>query len=306
MALDGMEKALSDRFHANRLGRVDLRFKNARKANLVRYADDFIITAATEEIAMQAKKVIRDFLSARGLELSEEKTVISHINDGFDLLGWTFRKFKGKLIIKPSKSAIKALAVKLSEIILRRGKAWKQEVLIEKLNQAIRGWANYHQSVCASDAFSHIDYILFEFLWQWAKRRHPKKGKWWIPTKYWRRKGSRSWVFSTDDKELLRAGHIPIVRHTRVRMDANPYLETEYFIQRQFNHGMKRLSGRFKQVWKNQNGCCHHCGLPMDTSDEREIFFKVPKSVGGKDEVRNMAYVHSYCQFLYTERRSKE
>jgi len=306
MALDGMEKVLSARFYINRLGKVDPHIKGAHKVNLVRYADDFIVTAATEEIAIEAKEIIRDFLKTRGLELSEEKTVISHIDDGFDMLGWTFRKFKGKLIVKPSKKAIKALVAKLSEITLRRGKAWKQDILIEKLNQTIRGWANYHQSVCASKAFSHIDYILFELLWQWAKRRHPKKGKWWISTRYWHSKGTRNWVFSTDDKELLRVDHIPIVRHTKVRMDANPYLEPEYFIQRQFNHGMKRLSGRFKQVWKNQYGRCYHCDQPMDISDEREIFFKVPMSKGGKDEVSNMAYVHKHCQILFLERRSKE
>jgi len=153
MALDGMEKVLSDRFHTNRLGKVDLRFKNAHKVNLVRYADDFIITAATKEIAMEAKEIIRNFLKIRGLELSKEKTIISHIDDGFDMLGWTFRKFKGKLIVKPSKKAIKAFVATLSETIFGRGKAWKQKVLIGKLNQKIRGWANYHQSVCASEAF---------------------------------------------------------------------------------------------------------------------------------------------------------
>jgi RNA-directed DNA polymerase len=89
-------------------------------------------------------------------------------------------------------------------------------------------------------------------------------------------------------------------------MDANPYLEPEYFIQRQFNQGMKRLSGRFKQVWENQNGVCHHCGMPMDIRDDKkEIFFKVPKSESGKDDAWNMAYVHHHCQLLYTERRSK-
>jgi len=89
-------------------------------------------------------------------------------------------------------------------------------------------------------------------------------------------------------------------------MDANPYLEPEYFIQRQFNHGMKRLSGCFKQIWGNQKGRCYHCSLPMDVNGEKEIFYKIPKSEGGKDEIRNMAYVHSHCQSLYSERRSKE
>ena len=86
MALDGIQKVLSDRFHTNRLGKIDLRFKNAHKVNLVRYADDFIVTAATPEIAEEAKMLIRDFLGTRGLELSEEKTLITHIDNGFDLL----------------------------------------------------------------------------------------------------------------------------------------------------------------------------------------------------------------------------
>ena len=306
MALDGMQKALYDRFHTNRLGKEDIRFKNAHKVNLVRYADDFIVTAATKEIAEEAKSIIRSFLKERGLELSEEKTVITHIDNGFDMLGWTFRKFKGKLIVKPSKKSIKSFVENLSHTILTRGKAWKQEVLIEKLNQQIRGWTNYHQSVCASEAFAHIDYILYELLWSWAKRRHPHKGRWWVSTRYWHRIGNRNWVFSTEDKELLRVDHIPIVRHIKIRLDVNPYFDVEYFTERKFKQCMRRLSGRFKKIWQNQNGCCYHCGMPMGISEDREIFFKVPKSMGGKDEVSNMAYVHSSCQKIYTERRSKE
>ena len=140
MALDGMQQVLSDHFDLSVKGEVSAFVHNKSKVNLVRYADDFIVTAATKEIVEEAKEVIRDFLQTRGLELSEEKTVITHIDDGFDMLGWTFRKFKGKLIVKPSKKALKALKSALSETILGRGKAWKQEVLIEKLNQQIRGW----------------------------------------------------------------------------------------------------------------------------------------------------------------------
>lgn len=306
MALDGMQELLRKRFQCGISDKVDSRVKNANKVNLVRYADDFIVTAATKEIALEVKAVIRDFLKTRGLTLSEEKTTISHINDGFDMLGWTFQKFKGKLIVKPSKKSLESFVSSLSETILGRGKAWNQKVLIERLNQQIRGWTNYHQSVCASEAFAHIDFILYGLLWRWAKRRHPHKGKWWISTNYWHNRGTRNWVFSQENTELLRVDHIPIVRHTKVRMDANPYFDTQYFIDRKFNNGMKRLSGRFKLVWKNQKGCCYHCGLPMEISDDREIFFKVPKSAGGVDEVRNMAYVHSHCQYLYTERCSKE
>ena len=305
MALDGMQKALADRFHTNRLGKVDLRFKNAHQVNLVRYADDFIVTAATKEIAEEAREIVRTFLAARGLELSEEKTVITHIEDGFDMLGWTFRKFKGKLIVKPSKKSVKALNDNLHNTVLERGKAWRQEDLIRVLNRQMRGWANYHQSVCAKDAFSRADHILYEMLWRWAKRRHPQKNRKWIAAHYWHSKELRNWVFATKNAELMRLGEVPIVRHTKIRMSANPYLDTEYFIKRKFQLGMKRLSGRFKKIWRNQNGCCYHCGQPMEISDEREIIYKIPKSMGGKDEVPNMAYVHKYCQSTFLECRAK-
>ena len=305
MALDGMQKVLADRFHTNRLGKVDLRFKNVHKVNLVRYADDFIVTAATQEIAEEAKTLLRDFLQTRGLELSEEKTLITHIDDGFDMLGWTFRKFNGKLIIKPSQKSIKALYANLHNTILLRGKAWKQEDLIRTLNQQLRGWANYHQSVCAKDAFQLIHNTLYEMLWRWAKRRHPEKSRKWISARYWHSKGTRNWVFSAENIQLLQMGSIPIIRHTRVRANANPYLEPQYFAERKFNHGMKRLSGKFKQIWRNQHGRCYHCGLPIDTSEDREIIYKIPRPMGGKDETANMAYVHKHCQTIFLERRAK-
>ena len=306
MTLDGMQKVLEDRFHTNRLGKVDLRFKNANKVNFIRYADDFIVTAATEDIALEAKELLKNFLDTRGLELSEEKTVVTNINDGFDFLGWTFRKFNGKLIIKPSKKSIKVIVSKLSNTINVRGRAWNQDVLIMKLNEQIRGWTNYHQSVVASEAFAHLDYVLYELLWHWATRRHPKKGKWWISTKYWHRKGNREWVFSTEEHELIRVDHTPIVRHRKVSVTKNPYIDTEYFVQRKFNQGMDRLTGRFKTIWKNQNGLCFHCGMPLDIRDEREIFHKIPLQTGKTEEISNMAYVHTECQRLYAESRSKE
>lgn len=249
--------------------------------------------------------LIRDFLGTRGLELSEEKTLITHIDNGFDLLGWTFRKFKGKLIVKPSKKAVKTLCANLHDTVLGRGKAWKQEDLIRRLNQQLRGWANYHQSVCAKDTFSLIDHLLFEMLRRWSKRRHPTKNRKWIVNHYWHSKGLRHWIFSSGEVELLSLGDVPIVRHTKIRMDVNPYLDTEYFAHRKSLQGMKRLTGRYKKIWRNQNGLCYHCGLPMDISEEREMFFKLPLSMGGKDEVPNMAYVHKYCQSAFLERRAK-
>lgn len=302
MTLDGIQSLLAEQLPAWERIKTGQRRESAYKVNFVRYADDFVVTAATRETAEKAKELIRGFLQERGLELSEEKTCITHIEDGFDFLGWTFRKFKDKLIIKPSKEAQKALHAALHETILGRGKAWTQDNLIERLNQQLRGWTNYHQGVCAKEVFSHVDYTLYEMLWRWAKRRHPQKGKWWVSTRYWHRRGNQSWVFSTENKSLRRADHTPIIRHIPVRMDKNPYLDEAYFTERKFKQGMQKLSGRFKKIWINQQGRCYHCGLPMSVTEDKEIFYKIPKSMGGADSINNMAYVHQYCQTIFSER----
>ena len=74
------------------------------------YADDFIITGKTKEVLEnKVKPAVEKFLQERGLSLSQEKTKITHIDDGFDFLGANVRKYRGKLIIKPSKNSVKAL-----------------------------------------------------------------------------------------------------------------------------------------------------------------------------------------------------
>ncbi|WP_275443899.1 RNA-dependent RNA polymerase family protein [Petralouisia muris] len=82
--------------------------------------------------------IIREFLSGRGLELSEEKTVIAHIEDGFDFLGSNIRWCKDKLLTKPSKKNYKAIVGKIREII-KKNPSMKRENLMRKLNPAIRG-----------------------------------------------------------------------------------------------------------------------------------------------------------------------
>jgi RNA-directed DNA polymerase len=152
ITLDGIENILADKYHKTRSGRIDNNQAAKYKVNFTRYADDFIVTAKTEEIAKEVKELIKVFLKDRGLELSEEKTLITHIDDGFDFLGWNFRKYNGKLLIKPSKKSIDKITEKISNII-ENGKTCKQEVLIDTLNPIITGWANYHRCVVSSEIF---------------------------------------------------------------------------------------------------------------------------------------------------------
>lgn len=122
MALDGLEKVIQDKFHRNSKGNIENHYRAKTKVNLIRYADDFVITANSREVAEELKTIVSEFLLSRGLTLSEEKTVITHIDRGFDFLGWTFKKYNEKLIIKPSKTSVKNLIRKYSTIILKEGK----------------------------------------------------------------------------------------------------------------------------------------------------------------------------------------
>jgi RNA-directed DNA polymerase len=252
MTLDGIEKILADKYHKNESCKTNKKLSSKNKVNFVRYADDFIVTANTEEIAIEAKELIKEFLKDRGLELSDEKTLITHIDTGFDFLGWNFRKYNGKLFVKPSEKSIEKVTEKISDII-KRGKAWKQEDVIDTLNPVITGWSNYHQPVVSSEIFKKLDSIIWNMLWHWAKRRHPEKSNKWIADRYWHSEGNRNWVFSEGDKNLKLLSDTKIVRHMKLKLDMNPYLDKDYFISRKIKQGVKKLKSLAKSTWGKIN-----------------------------------------------------
>jgi RNA-directed DNA polymerase len=252
MTLDGIEKILADKYHKNESGKTNKKLSSKNKVNFARYADDFIVTANTEEIAKEAKELIKGFLKDRGLELSDEKTLITHIDTGFDFLGWNFRKYNDKLLVKPSVKSIEKVTEKISDII-KRGKAWKQEDVIDTLNPVITGWSNYHQPVVSSEIFKKLDSIIWNMLWHWAKRRHPEKSNKWIADRYWHSEGNRNWVFSEGDKKLKLLSDTKIVRHMKLKLDMNPYLDKDYFISRKIKQGVKKLKSLAKSVWGKVN-----------------------------------------------------
>ena len=201
------------------------------KVHFVRYADDFIVTAPTKEIAEQLKELICGFLLERGLELSEEKTAITHIDDGFDFLGWCVRKYNGKLQMKPSKSSIQRLTQKVRYTI-QKAAAWTQDQLIDALNPVIIGWTNYHKHVVSKATFQRMDAVMWNMLWRWAKRRHSQKGHQWIARRYWHTERTRNWVFKSETKKLALFADTKIWRRSMVKLEMNPYLDKEYFLKR--------------------------------------------------------------------------
>jgi len=213
------------------------------KVHFIRYADDFIITGHSKEcLEEHIKPAIKDFLAMRGLTLSDEKTRTTHIEEGFDFLGFNVRKYKGKLLIKPSKKNVKAVLEKVRDTTKTR-KGAKTEELISTLNPIIRGWANYHQHVVSKQTFSYADTQVFNSIWQWCCRKHPDKGHRWIKEKYFKSMQNRNWVFSATYKNhdgerntlnLIKAVQVPITRHIKIRAAATPYDQEyqSYFAER--------------------------------------------------------------------------
>lgn len=239
MVLDGLEPMILDVYWRSRVKKTFSVKYNAHKVHVVRFADDFIVTASDRESLENIKQMIEVFLLERGLTLSKEKTVITHIDKGFDFLGWNFRKFKGKLIIKPSHKSMCKITQKISSII-KDNRTAKQEDLIRKLNEVIIGWAIYHHSTCAKKSYSTIDHRTWEMLWRWAKRRHPNKSKGWIANKYWKIHRGRKWAFMSDKNVLFLMMDMPIVRKGQMALDKNPFLHKEYFELRSKKHRMNR------------------------------------------------------------------
>jgi RNA-directed DNA polymerase len=297
LALDGLEtvvKAYAS-FPAQRTQRA--------KVNLVRFADDFILTGSSYELLEQEIiPLVEQFLRERGLELSPEKTRITHIEDGFDCLGQHVRKYGGKLLIKPARKNVKAFLGKSRKIV----KANKQATtanLIAQLNPVIRGWANYHRHVASKVTFYNVDTAIFTMRWSWAKRRHPTKSKGWVAKKYFRARRGRRWIFfgkqADHALELFRAGDVPIQRHVKIRGAANPYdPQWEVYCEERLRVKMTHdLKGRRQllYLWKQQDGLCPLCHQEITRLTGWHNHHTIWRTYGGSDTADNRILLHPNC-----------
>src|SRR5262249_886040 len=206
--------------------------KHKPKVHLVRYADDFLITGTSRFLLEhRVKPLVEQFLKERSLELSHEKTSITHIADGFDFLGQTIRRYRcGKVLVKPSRRSVRTFLGKIRETFRRSG-SWTAGELTHRLNQQIKGWAMYHRQVASKRTFNRVDRRTLEIAAHWGRGRPPSNPWQWIRKKYFHSEGHRHWVFTgtLPNKEgkgipisLLEAGRVEIRRYVKIRSEANP------------------------------------------------------------------------------------
>ena len=305
MVLDGMETVVNKVADVNGLGNLKFkRYHNPYKVYLIRYADDFVITCSDKDFLVQViKPKIVEFLGNRGLELSEHKTHITHINQGFDFLGQNIRKYDDKLIIKPSKKSVEVFLDKIKVAIKERATV-KTEFLIRRLNAMIKGWAMYHRHVCSYETFSNVDFHIHNKVWKWACRRHPDKSSKWVKNKYFAKLKGRSWnLFAKGSNEnsywLMKATDIEIQRYSKIKVECNPYDKDDeiYFEKRKDAHMFNKLEGKFmlRRLYNRQKGICPVCNNKITTNTIWNTHHIHPKHKGGNWEFDNLVMLHPIC-----------
>jgi RNA-directed DNA polymerase len=302
LTLDGMERFLKENLPRKTADGTSL------KVNLARFADDFIVTGSSHELLeQQVVPLLEQFLSERDLELSRDKTKITHIEQGFDFLGQNVRKYNGRLLIKPARKNIKAFLTKVRATIKANKQATAGDLIIQ-LNPIIRGWAHYHRHVVSKEVFSRVDMEIFRALWRWARRRHSNKSREWIMQNYFRAKTAHKWRLfgqgsDRDGKAvtiyLARAAQVPIRRHVKVKAQANPYdPQWEAYFEKRLDVRMAdKLWGKQQlySLWRSQRGTCPHCRQKITETTGWARHHIVWRCHGGSDTLDNLVLLHPTC-----------
>ena len=307
LTLNGLEDHLKGQFKPKLVPcSTGKRGSSKRKAtciNVVRYADDFLVTGRSKRQLERVKKAINAFLMIRGLRISDEKTSIRHITVGFDFLGWNFRKYaNGALLCKISKSSISRHRKQIKYLIKA---THKPEILIPKLNDKIRGWMNYHH--CCNgiwDVWATLNVYLYNRLMKWGRRRHGNKTSKWVFNRYWQHIKKR-WNFcvTTTDKKLHTLTHYNLRQkriRTRLKTTTNVFDLKNKNRVRQVQSAKRNILPHKKElVWKKQKGVCPKCGqyLNPEQSNILDLHHVIPKKSGGTDKLTNLLLMHEHCHY---------
>jgi RNA-directed DNA polymerase len=223
VALHGMEEAAGVRYQTG----AHAGHTVPGSPVVVRYADDLVALCHSRDQAVQVKARLADWLTPRGLTFNEDKTRIVHLGDGFDFLGFNIRRYaNGKLIIKPSKAAVKRFRRRL-RVEMRQLRGGNAAMVISRLNPILRGWAAYYRTVVSKHTFTTVDSYLWWLTVKWAVRNHRNKPKKWVVARYFGQfNPSRTdrWVFGdrASGAYLTKTAWTNIVRHRMVDGFASP------------------------------------------------------------------------------------
>lgn len=270
IALQGMEEAAGVRYDSRG-------YVKPGCPTVITYADDFVALCHSREQAETVQARIGAWLKDRGLTLNGEKTRIGRIDDGFNFLSFTIRRYHvqsgTKVLTKPSRDALKKIRRRnAAELRALRG-AHPIEV-INTMNPIIRGQANYYRPGASKKAYQALDNHLWQHLYKWARRRHPNKNRKWVAARYF---GSfnptrrNKWVYG--DREtgayLHHYAWTKIVRHVPVigRHSPDDPALARYWADRRRKRKPPQLAPSWQHALRDQHGHCPLCREPLLYTD---------------------------------------
>jgi len=321
VALHGLEEAAGVRYRP-RHGRADVAV--AGTPILVRYADDVVACCCSQQQAEQVKAQLAEWLKPRGLVFNEDKTRIVSLDEGFDFLGFNLRRYRrgrqpGKLLIKPSRDAVKRIRKRLADEI-RSQRGSNAMALIARLNPIIRGWAAYYRGVVSSDLFSALDQYVWWLTYRWARHSHPNKPKKWVVVRYFgqfNKSRQDKWVFGdrASGAHIVKFAWTKIVRHQMVRAGASPDdpALASYWAERRRHGKALPIDGVGLRLLQAQQGSCPLCGTLLLHADHppqspheweqwlvatRRTMLKkhIVRHEAGTPDDSTLRLVHAHCQ----------
>jgi group II intron reverse transcriptase/maturase len=316
IALHGLETFIKEHVHEMKF-KLPSRGKIARQKSIgiVRYADDFVVMHVYKEVLEELVPLISNWLSTMGLEISEEKSSIRSITQGFVFLGFQFIQIrKGnryKISITPSYLNQSRFLTKIREVV-RNNRSASSYLLISKLRPIIIGWANYFRYCECSSTFSKMTHLVFQKIRAWVFRRDRKQGRIKIKDKYFPTGKSYSfdntshldnWILTgtyKDKKGVLLENLLPHMswvhskKHVKVLESKSPFDGDHiYWSKRNSKYGV--FSTRQQNLLERQFYKCTMCGRTFETFDQLEVDHVIPKQKGGKDEYSNLQILHREC-----------
>jgi RNA-directed DNA polymerase len=309
IALHGMEQAAGVRYDSNGWARAD-------SPVLIRYADDLVALCHSRQDAHKVKARLADWLAPRGLALNEDKTRVVSLDEGFDFLGFNVRRYRGKLLIKPSKAAVRRIRERLrTELRSLRGS--NAQAVIKRLNPIIRGWAAYYRTQVSSETFEALDQHLWELTYKWARFSHANKPTRWAVDRYYDRFNMASkdrWVFGdrSSGAYLLKFAWTSIIRHQIVDGAASPDdpALAEYWAKRRRRTPLP-IDKTSRWLLKAQDGRCPICRTALLPDDDRpqtpreweqwlattrKTITKVVVREDGTSDDREPRLIHTHCR----------
>jgi RNA-directed DNA polymerase len=305
VALDGMERLFGCEWPSGRLRAPAHRRGLDKGINLVRYADDFVVTAPTREVLeTHVRPRIEGFLRDRGLTISEAKTRIVNIDEGFNFLGFHVRKFgrRAKTLVVPQKDKVLRHLRRIKDYLETHQQSPAGQV-VKELNPVIRGWANYYRHVCSSKTFNKVRHRQWQMLWRWAKRRHPKKPSKWVKVRYFLDDGY--WTFRPDGVELVKPDKTPITRYKKVVGKSTPYdpAQRPYWAERRKEQvARETISTERRIIHRNQEYKCALCGIQFVPGEAVQIDHMISKFQGGSEHLDNKRLTHPWCHRQHHQR----